>query len=159
MAFAFRNRAVICLAAAVALLAAQEARSAIIGSCTIMIGPSGTMMANPTLNVLGSRQAGGNAATVTINPQSLLCNILALIDCYSISAPAPVSFLTAPSGAADNMTFASIFKINGGADIPGNTPVMVANGTKTVQVDLTATKSSGIFPAGTYQAQVTVRCE
>ena len=117
------------------------------------------MSVSPTLDVFGSRQAGGSAATVTINPQSLLCNILALLDCYSISTPAPASFLAAPSGAANNMTFSSIFRINGGADIPGNTPVMVANGTKTVQVDLTATKSSGIFPAGSYQAQVTVRCE
>ena len=157
MPLAFRKRAVICLTAAGALLSASAARSAIIGSCTIVIGASGTMTTNPTLDVLGSRQAGGNAATVTINPQSLLCNILALLDCYSISAPAPASFLTAPSGANNNMTFASIFRINGGADIPGNMPVMVANGTKTVQVDLAATKSSGIFPAGSYQAQVVVR--
>ena len=117
------------------------------------------MTTGPALDVLGSRQAGGSAATLTVNPQSLLCNILALIDCYSISAPAPANFLAAPGGATDNMTFASIFRINGGGDIPGNMPVMVANGTKTVQVDLTATKSSGIFPAGNYQAQVTVRCE
>jgi hypothetical protein len=28
-----------------------------------------------------------------------------------------------------------------------------------MQIDLTATKTSGLFPAGPYQAQVTVRCE
>lgn len=117
------------------------------------------MTTSPTLSVFGSRQAGGNFATATVNPQSLVCNILALLDCFSISAPAPINFLSAPSGAADNMTFASIFRINGGADLPGNVPVMVANGTKTIQVDLTATKSTGIFPAGSYQAQVTLRCE
>jgi hypothetical protein len=159
MAFVSPSRAVACLVAAATAIAAPEASSAIIGPCTIIIGASGTMTASPTLDVFGSRQPGGSAATVTVNPQSLLCNILALIDCYSISAPAPVGFLSAPGGASDNMTFASIFKINGGADIPGNTPVMVSNGTKTIQVDLSATKSSGLFPAGNYQAQVTVRCE
>lgn len=117
------------------------------------------MTASPELSVLGSRQPGGSAATLTVNPQSLVCNILALLDCFSISAPAPASFLSSPGGAADDMAFASIFRINGGGDLPGNTPIMVANGLKTVEVDLTATKSSGIFPAGSYQAQVTVRCE
>jgi hypothetical protein len=153
------NRTLACLVAVVAALAAPPAPAAIIGSCTIVIGASGTMTADPTLGVFGSRQAGGSAATLTVNPQSLVCNILALLDCFSISAPAPVNFLSAPSGAADDMTFASIFRIDGGADLLGNTPVMVANGLKTMQVDLTATKSSGIFPAGSYQAQVTVRCE
>lgn len=153
------NRTLAYLAAVAAALAAPQAPAAIIGSCTIIIGASGTMTADPALGVLGSRQAGGSAAMLTVNPQSIVCNILALLDCFSISAPAPASFLSAPSGAADNMTFASIFRIDGGADLPGNTPVMVPNGLKTVQVDLTATKSSGIFPAGSYQAQVTVRCE
>jgi hypothetical protein len=152
-------RAVALLVSALTGLVPPQASAAIIGSCTIVIGASGTMTTSPTLAVFGSRQAGGSAATATVNPQSLVCNILALLDCFSISAPAPAAFLSAPSGAADNMTFASIFRINGGADLPGNTPVMVANGSKTIQVDLTATKSSGIFPAGSYQAQVTVRCE
>ena len=59
-----------------------------------------------------------------------------------------------------NTTFATVFRLDGsGTDIPGNTPQRVTNGTHTIQVDLTATKSPGIFPAGNYQAQVTVRCE
>lgn len=154
-----RNRIFACLATAPVALAAPQAQAAIIGSCTIVIGASGTMTPSPALSVFGSKQAGGSFATATVNPQSLVCNILALLDCFSISAPAPAAFLSAPSGAADNMTFASVFRIDGGADLPGNVPVMVANGTKTIQVDLTATKSSGIFPAGSYQAQVTLRCE
>lgn len=124
-----------------------------------MIGASGTITVSPLLNVMGSRQPGGSAATATVNPQSLLCNILALIDCFSISTPAPAGFLSAPSGAANDLAFSTIYRINGGPDMPGNTPVMVANGNKNIQVDLTATKSAGLFPSGTYQAQVVLRCE
>ena len=58
------------------------------------------------------------------------------------------------------MTFASVFRLDGsGADVNGSVPQRVANGTHAMQVDLTATKSSGIFPAGNYQGTVTVRCE
>ena len=35
----------------------------------------------------------------------------------------------------------------------------VTNGTHSIEADLTATKSPGIFPAGNYQGTVTVRCE
>lgn len=146
-------------ATAAILVAPMPSFAAIIGSCTITITAPGTITVSPLLTVIGSRQPGGSAATATVNPQSLVCNILALLDCFSISAPAPAGFLSAPSGAATNLTLSSIFRINGGADLPGNIPVMVANGSKAIQVDLTATKSSGLFPAGPYQAQVVLRCE
>ncbi|GLS29845.1 hypothetical protein SAMN04488498_110111 [Mesorhizobium albiziae] len=146
-------------AAAAALMLPSPASAVIIGTCTIIIGAPGTMTASPLLNVMGSRQPGGSAATATVDPQSLLCNILALLDCYSISTPAPAGFLSAPIGAEANLALSTIYRINGGADMPGNTPTTVANGSKTVQVDLTATKAAGLFPAGVYQAQVVLRCE
>jgi hypothetical protein len=127
--------------------------AALIGTCTIVIGASGTMTASPLLNVMGSRQRGGNVATATVNPQSLLCSILALLDCYAISTPAPAGFAEA------NLALSTIYRINGGADTPGNMPTTVANGSTTVEVDLTATKAAGLFPAGAYQAQVVLRCE
>lgn len=136
------------------------ARAAIIGTCTIMIGNTGVMKANPSINIFGSKQAGGSSATATITASSVLCTLLNLIDCYSVSAPAPVAFTSAPSGGDTNVSFASVFRLDGsGLDIPGGSPQKLTNGTHTIQVDLTATKSPGIFPAGSYQAEVTVRCE
>ncbi|RWA67737.1 hypothetical protein [Mesorhizobium sp.] len=136
------------------------AQAAIVGTCTIVIGSSGAMKANPAINIFGSRQAGGSSATATITASSLLCTILNLLDCYSVSAPAPIAFTSAPSGGDANVTFDTLFRLDGsGADIPGSSPQRVTNGTHTIQVDLTATKSSGIFPAGNYQGMVTVRCE
>lgn len=135
-------------------------QAAIIGTCTIVIGASGTMKPNPAINIFGSKQAGGSSAGATITASSLLCTILNLIDCFSVSAPAPIAFTSAPSGGDTNVTFATVFRLDGsGTDIPGSSPQRVINGTHTMQVDLTATKSPGIFPAGSYQGTVTVRCE
>ncbi|MER9292622.1 hypothetical protein NKI71_20535 [Mesorhizobium sp. M0510] len=135
-------------------------QAAIIGTCTIMVGASGTMKANPAISILGSKQAGGSSASATVVASSLLCSILNLLDCYSVSAPAPAAFSSAPSGGGTNVTFASVFRLDGsGADVNGSVPQRVANGTHTMQVDLTATRSSGIFPAGNYQGTVTLRCE
>ena len=150
-------------AAAIAGLAlavsADPAQSALIGTCTIVVNTSGTMTVNPALTIFGSKQPGGSQATVTATPNALLCNILQLLDCFTLSAPAPAGFLSGPSGSNTSLSMATTYRINGGAEIPGSTPTVVANGAKTMQVDLTATKTSGLFPAGAYQAQVTVRCE
>lgn len=130
------------------------------GTCTIMVGASGTMKANVNINTLGSKQAGGSSATATITANSLLCTLLNLLDCYSFSAPAPAAFSSAPSGGDTNVTFSTVYRLDGsGTDTPGGSSQRLPNGTHTVQVDLTATKSPGIFPAGTYQGTVTVLCE
>lgn len=125
-----------------------------------MVGVSGTMKANVNINTFGSKQAGGSSATATITASSLLCTLLNLLDCYSVSAPAPAAFTSAPSGGDTNVTFATVYRLDGsGIDTPGGTPQRLTNGTHSLQVDLTATKSPGIFPAGNYQGMVTVRCE
>ncbi|WP_296744262.1 hypothetical protein [Mesorhizobium sp.] len=138
----------------------SPAGAAIVGTCTIMVGSTGTMAANPAISIFGSKQSGGSSATATITASSLLCTLLDLLDCYSVSAPAPAAFTSAPSGGNTNVTFASVFRLDGsGVDNPGSSPQRVSNGTHSLQVDLTATKSSGIFPAGNYQGTVTVLCE
>ncbi|TPL92266.1 hypothetical protein FJ948_10910 [Mesorhizobium sp. B2-3-12] len=147
---------------AVAVLAGFcfPAHAAIIGTCTIMVGASGTMTTNPAIGILGSKQAGGSSASATVVASSLLCSILNLLDCYSVSAPAPAAFSSAPSGGGTNVTFVSVFRLDGsGVDNNGSVPQRVTNGTHPMQIDLTATKSSGIFPSGSYQGTVTVRCE
>jgi hypothetical protein len=145
--------------AGLALALAGPARAAPIGTCTIVVNTSGTITVSPALTVFGSKQPGGSQAAVTVTPSALFCNVLQLLDCFSVSAPAPAGFLSGPSGSNTNLSMATTYQINGGAEIPGNTPQVVSNGAKTMQVDLTATKTSGLFPAGAYQAQVTVRCE
>ena len=146
------------VAFAIALHCGQAA-AAIIGTCTIMVQGNGAMANNPAINVLSSKLGSGNAATVQVKPSSTLCSILNLLDCYSISTPAPASFLAAPGTGGTNVGFATSFRLNGGAENPGNTPLRVSNGTYNMTVDLVATKNVGIYTAGGYQAQVVVRCE
>ncbi len=141
------------------VIAPASTGAAILGTCSIVVGASGTLAPNPAITVLGSKQGTGAAATATITANSTLCSILSLLDCFSVSTPAPASFLSAPSGGGDTATFATTFRLNGGAELPGDVPRRVTNGTYAVQVDLTATRASGIFRSGAYQAQVTVRCE
>jgi hypothetical protein len=135
------------------------ASAAIIGTCTIMVQNAGTLAANPAINVLGSHLPGGNAAVVTVEPDSLVCSILNLLDCYGLSAPPPVAFVSAPAGGGDNVSYASTYSVNGGPAASGATVTRLVNGAYAVAIDLVATRSSGIFPVGSYQAQVTVRCE
>lgn len=144
---------------ALALLAGPPAHAAIIGTCTIVVNQAGTMTTGTAINILGSRQPGGVSASVGVNASSLLCSLLNLLDCYSFSAIAPAAFLSAPAGGDANVGFASAFRIDGGAEFPGGMPRRIVNGNHTMLVDLTATKTSGVFPAGTYQAQVVARCE
>jgi hypothetical protein len=128
----------------------------LIGSCTINIGAQGKIVANPSLSTMSSKQAGGSMATASVTASSLLC---ALGDCFYVSAPAPVGFTSSPNGANAGTVFTTGLRVGPGPEGSGNTPVRVANGTHNLQVHLTATKSAGLFPAGNYQSQVTVRCE
>lgn len=149
------------LVSCMALLPAigPQAQAAIVGTCTITVVNAGTMTANSAINVLGSGQAGGNAAVVTVQPDSLVCSILNLLDCYGLSAPPPATFLSAPAGGGDSVTYASSYAVDGGAPVSGAVVTRLVNGTYTVAVDLTASRAAGTFPAGSYQAQVLVRCE
>jgi len=140
-------------------LTVGQAQSAVIGSCTIMVNSQGALANNPAIDVLGSKQPGGTAATATVTTNSIVCIVLGLIDCYSISAPAPAGFLIAPGSGGVDVGFATTFRLDGGAERSGNTPFKVRNGTYQMQVDLTASKSAGIFAAGLYRAEVLVRCE
>lgn len=152
-------RAANCMVLLCLCLAPIQAAAQLIGSCTIVVHNQGTLKNNPAITVLGSKQAGGSPVAATITPNSLVCSLLNLIDCYSVSAPAPASFVLAPGNGGANVGFASVFRLNGGSELPGNTPVKVQNGTHQVQVDLTATKSSGVFTAGDYRAELLLRCE
>lgn len=158
-----RSRALHKLASAIALSVAVAhggpAHAAIVGTCTILVSNPGTLAISPALNVLSSASAGGTSARVSVEPDSLVCSLLNLLDCYSLSASPPGAFLSAPAGGGDTVTYASAYSIDGGGLIDGLTTTRLVNGNYTVDIDLTATRGAGAFPAGNYQAQVTVRCE
>jgi hypothetical protein len=117
------------------------------------------MMTNPTISQLSSTAPGGSAASATVTTYSLLCSVLGLLNCYKISVVAPASFQSGPSGADSGVTFAASYSISGGSLLLGLIPTTLLNGTYAVAVNLTATRASGVFPAGDYRAVTTLRCE
>lgn len=119
-------------------------------TCALTVGTAGVMTANAGYTTLSSENAGGSRSTVAA---------LTTGDTFNISAIAPSTFT---AGDSSNVTFATDYTLTGStsaSDILGATPTLLNVGTTTVAVDLTATKSTGNFPAGAYAATVTVRCE
>ncbi|MGD9914578.1 MAG: hypothetical protein AB7S80_10905 [Rhizobiaceae bacterium] len=146
--------------AMVALLGMAEAAHALdVGVCTINLGADGRMRPNVGATILGSRQPGGKAATASVTTAGIGSIPLLQLTCFALSTTSPASFSIAPSGGNTNVTMTSIMRINGGADVPANTAVTVLNDTHNLTIDLTATKSSGVFPHDTYRGTVTLRCE
>jgi hypothetical protein len=142
-------------ALALCLLAAVPAQAA----CTIVLGADGRMVANPAISQLSSTTPGGNAASATVTTYSLLCSLLGLLNCYEISVVALATFQSAPAGGDTGVTFAASYSVSGGSLLLGLIPTTLLNGTYAVAVNLTATRASGVFPAGDYRAVTTLRCE
>lgn len=150
------------LRAAVAAAAGSvemPAQAALIGTCTITVLSNGRMTPNAAIDSLSSSHAGGAAAQARVTANSLVCMVLGLLDCYRISAPPPAAFLTYPGGGDAGVSFSSSYRVDGGPDMAGAVQTEVLNGVHTVAVDLSANRASGVFPTGSYQAQVTLRCE
>lgn len=122
----------------------------VLSTCALTVGTPGVMTANAGYTSLSSENAGGSRSTVVA---------LTTGATFNISALAPSTFT---AGDSSNVTFATDYTLTGStsaSDILGVTTTLLNIGTTTVAVDLTATKSTGNFPAGAYAATVTVRCE
>ena len=127
--------------------------STIAGICSLLIDTNGLMAANATYTELSSQELLGLPAAVTAVTTS---------GGYSVSALAPGAFTSAPAGGDADVTFAAVYSGLGTTIIPetdGATPTPLNLGLTVLTVNLAATKSSGTFPAGNYQADVIVRCE
>ena len=128
--------------------------AAVAGACILTVGTPGTMAVDvATYQTLSSKNATGIAGTVTA---------LTSGTGFEVSTTAPSAFLVAPATGNDNVSFASSYSLSGVTtilDVPGITPTVLGLGLTQVDVDLTATKSSGGFETGLYTASVTVTCE
>ncbi|WP_028034835.1 hypothetical protein [Chelativorans sp. J32] len=121
--------------------------------CTITIDSPGVLVPDATLVQLSTRQVGGTAGMATIQTTG---------SSFNVSTTAPSAFTSAPAGADANVTFAALYSATGAttlSDVPGATPSPLGQGTTTLNVNLTAMKSSGTFPDGEYSADLVVTCE
>ncbi|MGQ0456714.1 MAG: hypothetical protein ACT4OU_06600 [Hyphomicrobium sp.] len=126
---------------------------AVLSTCAITIGTPGIMTPNGDFTVLSSANAGGLSGAAAV---------LATGPTFHVSAGAPSAFVTAPPTGNDNATFAASYRGTGATTV-GVTAGAIATalnvGVTNVEVDLTATKSSGVFATGAYASEVLVTCE
>lgn len=120
-------------------------------TCTIAVGPAGVLTTNVGQTTLSSANAGGSAGTADITATSAA---------YQVSVNAPTAFATAPVNGGTNVTFAANYASAGATTLAaGNTARPLSTGVSNITVNMTATKTSGSFPTGTYAAIVVLRCE
>ena len=117
--------------------------------CSVVVGSDGVMKSSADGRKFGSKELGGVAGTVVVTSNT---------NQLSFSAAAPSSFTSSPTGGSEGVDFQAEFTAAGlGSSVVGTAPLPI--GITTVAVDLTASKSSGTFPAGDYVADVVVTCE
>lgn len=121
-------------------------------SCTVVTQSSGTLAIDSTGAILASTESGGAAGTADVTATS---------GSFNVEVDAPTSFTSGPADADTNTTFAASYGASGATTASGvtaGTATTLTAGITTVSVDASATKSSGIFSAGSYVLTTTVRC-
>lgn len=121
--------------------------------CQIVLTQQGTMAVDSGATVLGSKEPGGSAATAEITTTR---------GSYSVSLDAPTTFDAMPTGGDTGVTFATNYSMTGATtspEVPGTTSTKAKKGLTSVTMDLTATRSAGVYPAGNYSGVAVLRCE
>jgi hypothetical protein len=121
--------------------------------CAIMIGSHGQLSPSPEQSELSSMAYGGRPGRI---------EVVTTNSSYSLSVDTPLGFSLSPVGGNDATIIKTSFSGYGStnfSDVPGNVPVRLKSGATNVVAQLVATKSGGMFPAGQYRAELTLRCE
>lgn len=123
-----------------------------LGICTLVVVTGGTMTPNASFTQLSSTNSGGSGALVTATVVGLA---------MTLQLTGPSNFSSAPSEGNANVSFTTEFSTTGATLIVPTanlTPRPIAVGLTTISIQLSAAKSSGVFPSGSYAADVTVNC-
>ena len=122
-------------------------------TCVIAVNAAGVLGITTDFTKLSSKVGqgvSGKATVLTTGPE------------FSLSTSAPTAWNSAPPTGGAGVTFTSFYTATGATtavDVPGLTPTAMGVGVTDVDVHLEAEKSSGIFPSGSYSADVTILCE
>ncbi len=114
-------------------------------TCVITAGNPGRIAPNADYSNLSSINAGGYASQVTA---------LATGNTFSISTDAPAGITADVSSSSYSLSGAT----NRGTT-DGTSASPLSSGLTNVSVDMSATRTSGVFTSGSYNGVVTVRCE
>jgi hypothetical protein len=120
-------------------------------TCSIQVNQAGLLTANVGQTVLSSTNVGGSSGLADITTTS---------NSFGVSIAQPTAFTTAPAGGGTNVNFAATYSTAGATTIAStNSANPLLTGVTNVSVDMSATKTTGSFPTGTYAAVVVLTCE
>lgn len=133
---------------------ASAATSSLVGnvlsSCALTLGSNGVLAASTDATSLSSKNSGGAPAGL----------LLLATGAFKLEVDTLSSFALAPTnGQPDSLDVT--FNTTGVTVVTGRAAGSALNlsaGLTNVTIDTVATKSSGIFPAGAYRADVVTRC-
>ena len=120
--------------------------------CVLTISSSGTLTPNVDYTQLSSENGGGARGGATIITTS---------SSFDLVVDTPTGFSMMPAGGDTGVSYASLYSASGVTilgDIGEGVLSSLGLGLTNVSVGATATKAAGVFPAGSYQLPVTVRC-
>lgn len=129
------------------------------GTCTIVLGASGTLKPDALLSSLGTKNAGGVSARATVTASNSSCVVTIPSTCFQLTVVPPSSFMSAPANGNVNVSFQASMTVAGSSSLLNILSLLIVNGSTLFDLDLKATKSSGMFSAGAYQAEEVLRCE
>jgi hypothetical protein len=121
--------------------------------CAIMVNSHGQLSPSPEQGELSSMAYGGRPGQI---------EVVASSGSFSLSIDTPLGFSLSPAGGNDSTVIRTSFSGYGStnfSDVPGSVPVRLKPGATNIVAQLVATKNGGMFPAGQYRAELTLRCE
>lgn len=120
--------------------------------CMVVVGNPGTIAPAIGNAAMSSKVAGGYSGTAEITATN---------SSYRATIMAPAGFSSSPNLSAP-VTFEAEFSGTGATNFfntPGLTEVRIKRGVTSISADLTAKIHGSVFAAGSYQAEITLRCE
>lgn len=123
----------------------------VLSRCTLTLGTAGVLALSEDGQTLSSELPGGVSAKVALVTTGAEFQLE--VDPLNAFASAP------PGGQADQMSMA--FSASGASlftEVDASQPLRLGLGLTNVDVDLTAEKNDGVFPAGLYRSDVVLRC-
>ncbi|MGI9350248.1 MAG: hypothetical protein ACR2O3_01690 [Rhizobiaceae bacterium] len=122
--------------------------------CQILLARTGTITPSPDYLELSSKQAGGITGQARITATNSSFSI--------VSVDAPGTFNAMPTSGDTGVSFTASYLTSGATntgETDGTTGTRLRRGDTLVDVHLVATRVGSVFPAGNYNAEVTIRCE
>lgn len=129
-----------------------EFRGLINNSCSIVVLNDGLLGVASDQTILSSKEAGGLQGTVNV-----LTNGIGA----TVEVVAPTGFSVAPPSGTVNTLFETSYSLSGVtvlADLVGSSVTPLGLGLTRLDLDASATKTSGTFESGAYELTTVVRC-